>query len=73
MVIDEQRGIRASNVEVQCLKEPGDTLVPGTRCLLEVIERPGQQPHMTRMRGVNETSGLLIVNLLVKVSMKKGV
>ncbi|XP_045088239.1 uncharacterized protein [Aegilops tauschii subsp. strangulata] len=73
MVIDEQRGIRASDTKAQCLKRTGDTLVSGARCLLEAVERRRQQAHMARMRGVDETSGLLTVNLLRKVTMKKGV
>ena len=60
-------------LEAQYLKEPGDTLVPGARCLLETVERPGHQAHMARMRGIDETDGLLTINLLLKMVVKEGV
>ena len=72
-MLDKQRGIRASNAEAQCLKEPGDTLVPGARCLLEPVERPGQQTHIPRKRCVDETGRLLTVNLLLKMAMEESV
>ena len=48
-------------------------LVPGPRRLLQPVERTGEQAHVVRMVGVDETSRLLTEHLLVEMAMQESI
>lgn len=73
LVINKQGGIRLCGLEPLLLKEGRDPLVPGPRHLLQPVERTGEQAHMVRMVGVDETNRLLTEHLLVEVAMQKSI
>ena len=71
LMINKQGGIGQCGPEPLLLKKGRDPLVPGPRCLLQPVERTGEQAHMIRILGVDETGGLLTVHLLCKLLMQK--
>ena len=72
-MINKQGGIGPCGPEPLLLKEGRDPLVPGPRRLLQPVERTGEQAHVVRMVGVDETSRLLTEHLLVEVTMQKSI
>ena len=72
-MINKQGGIRPCGPEPLLLKEGRDPLVPGPRRLLQPAERTGEQAHVVRIVGVDETSRLLIEHLLVKMAMQESI
>ena len=47
------------------------TLVPGTRCLLQPIERFLQAAHIIRMMRIPKIQWLMHVDSLMKITMQK--
>ena len=72
-MINKQGGIGPCGPEPLLLEEGRDPLVPGPRCLLQPVERTGEQAHMVRIVGVDETSRLLTEHLLVEMAMQESI
>ena len=73
LVIDKQGGIGPCGPEPLLLEEGRDPLVPGPRCLLQPVERTGEQAHVVQIVGVDETSRLLTEYLLVEMAMQESI
>ena len=73
LVLDKQGGIGPWGPEPMLLEEGRDPLVPGPRCLLQPVERTGEQAHVVRIVGVDETSRLLTEHLLVEMDMQESI
>ena len=72
-MVEKQGGIGPCGPEPLLLKEGRDPLVPGPRCLLQPVERTGEQAHVVRIVGVDETSRLLTEHLLVEMAMQESI
>ena len=72
-MINKQGGIRPCGPEPLLLEEGRNPVVPGPRCLLQPVERTGEQAHVVRIVGVDETSRLLTKHLLVEMAMQKSI
>jgi hypothetical protein len=71
VVEDEQRRVHLGLNEAERHDVLGEMLEPHTWCLAKSVERPREQTHSIWLRGVGETGGLLTVDLLMEIAMKK--
>ena len=73
LMINEERGIRAGGAKSELMEERRNALIPSTRSLLESVQGPREQADVVGMCWINEPRGLLAEDLLLEVTMKKGV
>ena len=72
-MINKERGIRAGVAKAELMKKRRIALIPSTRSLLESVKGPREQADVVGMCWINEPRGLLAEDLLLEVTMKKGV
>ena len=72
-MIEEERGIRAGGAKSELMEERRNALIPSTRSLLESVKGPREQTDVVGMCWINEPRGLLAEDLLLEMTMKKGV
>jgi hypothetical protein len=70
---DEERGVGLRASEAESGDEGRKAMIPRTRGLLQAVEGAVEAAHMVRTSGVDEASGLVAKDHLVKTPMEEGV
>ena len=73
MMKNEEGSIRFRLSETNGASIGGETLKPGSRSLLETVERFVEATHIVRVASIDKTGRLLAIDDLVKVAMKEGI
>jgi hypothetical protein len=68
---NKQGDITHRSNKPQAMSIVRETLVPGSRSLLEAVQGLVKPTNMSRMHGVDKARRLLTIDLLVKIPMKK--
>lgn len=71
--MNKERGVGCRCDEAKLSNERSKPLVLGSRSLLKSVQGLLQKVDVIGGGGVDETRGLLAINCLVEVAMKKGV